>query len=71
VILEIEVPFNGDANISVTNLLGQTVLPTQQLNLISGKNIEVIKVNGLSAGVYFVNIESKNNRITHKLMIQE
>jgi hypothetical protein len=51
--------------------LGQTVLPTQQLNLISGKNIEVIKVNGLSAGVYFVNIESKNNRITHKLMIQE
>ena len=71
VILEIEVPFNGEANISVTNLLGQTVLPTQQLNLISGKNIEIIKVNGLSTGVYFVNIESRNNRISHKLMIQE
>jgi hypothetical protein len=71
VILEIEVPFNGDANISVTNLMGQTVVPTQRLNLNFGKTIDLIMVNGLSAGVYFVNIESRNNRITHKLMIQE
>ncbi len=71
VILEIEVPFSGEAQISISNMLGQNVMPSQQLNLISGKNLEHINIRDLSAGVYFVNIESGKTRISHKLMIQD
>jgi hypothetical protein len=71
VIVEMEVPYNGEASLSITNLLGQEVMPMVQLNLVSGKNIELINVKDLNSGVYFVNINSGTNRISHKLMIQE
>jgi hypothetical protein len=71
VVLEIEVPFNGEAQMSVTNALGQVVMPNQQLNLFSGKNLEHIDIRNLSAGMYFINIENGNNVISHKLMINK
>lgn len=71
VILEVNVPVNTDAQISIFNSLGQNVLPSQNLMLQSGKNLEQINIEALAAGMYIINIETANERISHKLMIQK
>ena len=58
-----------DVVISVVNTLGQSMMGRQNITLLPGTNIESIDMSMLPAGMYFVNIESKQGRITHKLML--
>jgi len=71
VMVEVEVPFEAQVQITISNTLGQMVMPAQQMNVFSGKNIELLNVRDLSAGMYFVNIETGNQVITHKLIVNK
>jgi len=71
VFIEISVGLPTEAQISVSNSLGQNVLSTQTSNLQVGKNIEQINIETLSAGMYIISIETATERISHKLVVQE
>lgn len=63
---------NEDAssvNVTIQNMQGQVVYQNQ----LSGKNnfeVKNISVAGLESGVYFVNVETAQNKITKKLVIK-
>ena len=71
VVVEVNVPFGGDAQLSISNTLGQTLMSKQNLSFVSGLNFQHLDVSSLSAGMYIITIETENQRISHKLMIQE
>ncbi len=71
VVLEIEVAMEMDAQISIFNSLGQNVLPAQNIYLQPGKNMEQINIDALASGMYIVNIETANERVSHKLIVQK
>lgn len=70
VTLEITSTIVGDAQINIYNSIGQEVMPTQNIALVKGTNFEQINTASLSAGLYIVNIKTKNGIISHKLAIQ-
>ncbi|MCP4439769.1 MAG: T9SS type A sorting domain-containing protein [Aureispira sp.] len=69
-ILEIETKTLGQAHVSMTNALGQRVLSRQAIPLHPGFNTEIIDVSNMPSGLYFIDIETNEKRITHKLMVQ-
>lgn len=70
-ILEIAAKDLGQAHISMTNALGQRVLNRQSIALHPGTNTEIIDVSAMPSGLYVIEIETANKRITHKLMVQQ
>ena len=71
VFVEVNVPFGGEAQISIQNTLGQTLMSKQNLSFVSGINMQQLDLSSLTAGMYIVTIETANQRISHKLMIQD
>jgi hypothetical protein len=56
---------NEEAELQVTNMLGQTVLKKSYLDF----GTQNLDVSSLSNGTYFVGIKTKNNTLTRKLII--
>ncbi|MCH2045164.1 MAG: T9SS type A sorting domain-containing protein, partial [Saprospiraceae bacterium] len=71
VVLEINSTSNAIAQVSIYNALGQAVMPAQETMLVSGTNTQLIDVSMLSAGMYIVNIETQEGRISHKLVLND
>jgi hypothetical protein len=62
--------FPLDATLSITNILGQTVLK-QQVKIKDGFNSKTLDVSSLPNGVYFVLLNSTNysKTFTQKIII--
>lgn len=71
VILEVVSSVVGDAQISVLNSIGQEVMPTQIITLDRGTNVQKLSTADLVAGLYVINIKTKNEMFSHKLVIKE
>ena len=71
VMLEIKSAVVGEAQISIYNSIGQDVMPAQTIELAKGDNVQKLNTNALSPGLYIINIETKNGRASHKLVIKE
>lgn len=69
-ILEIAAKDLGQAHVSMSNALGQRVLNRLSISLHPGTNTEIIDVSNIPSGLYIIEIETANERITHKLMVQ-
>jgi hypothetical protein len=72
---EINVLYNLESptsvTITITNYAGQVIQQQQVNNTTAGNNTYRTNVpNGLSAGVYYVTVESANNKATQKLIIR-
>ncbi len=70
-VVEINASANMEATVRIYNQLGQMVMPAQVLPLHIGKNRELFQMTNLPAGMYVVEIQTAQERITHKLMVQE
>ncbi|WP_041329490.1 zinc-dependent metalloprotease [Saprospira grandis] len=68
--IEIEVSQLTEVNIKLTNQLGQQMLPSQSIQIAPGKQVETLYTNDLAPGVYFVQIETAQERISHKVVVQ-
>ncbi len=65
--LTIALPEVKNVNIEVINVLGQIVLSRKEtINQIS---VIPIEINTLTNGVYFVNVNDGNQKVTRKLII--
>ncbi|MGH1335795.1 MAG: zinc-dependent metalloprotease [Aureispira sp.] len=71
VVLEINATKDTEAQISMINSIGQTVMPAQTINVAQGVNVERLSTANLTAGLYIVNVETEGTIISHKLVIQE
>ncbi len=60
---------NEESEIKIFNFLGNEVFK-QDLILIEGNNTIPVTINDLSGGVYFINLQTKTNSATGKLIIQ-
>lgn len=67
--LSIFVEKPGIANYSLTDLTGQEI-ETGILNLTMGENIHRFELEGLSKGIYLINLENGDQTITRKLIIK-
>jgi hypothetical protein len=63
-------PVSGEANISVTNLLGQVVF-TKAADLKSGTNEITLDLSSVPAGIYNVTVECGDSSISKKLTINK
>jgi len=61
---------NADVNITITNMVGQTVMNVTNLNNVNGSQNISVDVRNLNAGVYFVNLNVNNDVKVQKLVIQ-
>jgi hypothetical protein len=59
------VTFNGKGNITIYNMLGQTVYHVENV-----ENEKVIPLNNLNSGVYLVKVQSGNNSVTKKMVVK-
>ncbi|MCH2021650.1 MAG: zinc-dependent metalloprotease [Saprospiraceae bacterium] len=71
IILEVYSSINGDAQVKILNSIGQVVMPSQNILLMKGENINKLNTASLSAGLYIVNLETKSGTISHKLVLKE
>ncbi|MCH2045163.1 MAG: zinc-dependent metalloprotease [Saprospiraceae bacterium] len=71
IVLEINSTTNANAQVSIYNTLGQAVVPTKEVFLTTGTNVQPIDISALSAGMYIVNIETQEGRISHKLILND
>ena len=67
--LELTSTRTGSATITVTNIMGQTVM-AQVENLHAGYNKFNFNVSHLSNGFYLVNVNTPTGKVTQKLIIQ-
>lgn len=70
----VSVPFTignaGDVNVTITNIVGQTVLNTTE-NFSAGEHTLDLGLNNLKAGVYFYTVTSGNFTATKKFTVGE
>ena len=57
----------GDYNLVIVNALGQTVI-TEQVNVSSSKQTEIVNMNKVSKGLYFINLYNASSNYTTKLI---
>ena len=57
----------GDYNLFIVNALGQTVI-TEQVNVSSSKQTEIVNMNKVSKGLYFINLYNASSNYTTKLI---
>ncbi len=67
--LAIDLKNNSDVKISVMNMVGQVVKTSNTKGQIGANNIN-IDLNGLSKGIYLVNVNADNASATKKLIIE-
>ncbi len=68
--LEFENQSANDATVTVINQLGQ-IISTQNLPLVQGSNSLELNTIDLSNGLYTVILETENNRVNRRLIIQK
>lgn len=69
--IEFDTPNNEVAFISVTDLIGRTVEPVQKLESNANHITHIVnKNNSLAKGVYFINIDINQQRVSKKLIIE-
>ncbi len=56
------------SDVTIINSMGQTIDHYKQ-NLRLGINVLEMQLNNLNSGIYFISIESDNQRITEKLIV--
>jgi Secretion system C-terminal sorting domain len=67
--VEINMAQAADAQMSISNSLGQTVMSKRTLSLNQGTNYQTLDLSTLSAGLYIVHIETTNGRVAHRLVL--
>jgi len=60
----------ADVNITVTNMMGQTIYVNTLSNVSGAQNIN-LNANNMANGMYFVNLEVNGNVVTKKLSISK
>jgi hypothetical protein len=68
--LTFEAKEQGDLNISIVDLNGRVVRTINNMQYDGGKNTFTLDIQGLTTGVYVVNIYMANTVNTHKLIIK-
>jgi hypothetical protein len=58
---------SNNINVSLYNILGRKVLST---SLNNNMNTQTISTLGMASGIYVIELESGNDRLTKKLIIQ-
>jgi hypothetical protein len=58
---------SNNINVSLYNILGRKVLDT---SLSNNLNTQTISTLGMASGIYVIELESGNDRLTKKLIIQ-
>jgi hypothetical protein len=58
---------SNNINVSLYNILGTKVLDS---SLSNNMNTQTVSTVGIASGVYVIELESGNNRLTKKLIIQ-
>jgi hypothetical protein len=66
--LEVNTILDTDATIQITNSLGAVVKNLNAADLVNGKM--EIDLGTVSSGVYFVQVVSRGNTATHKVVVQ-
>lgn len=61
----------GDASVTVTNLVGQTVKKLDMGKMNSGNNLITLNVSDLKGGIYFYSVQVNDQNITHKMVVQQ
>jgi hypothetical protein len=51
------------------NVIGQ-IVKSYEINGTAGENVVDLDLNGLTAGIYFVNLQSGNNTVSKKLIVK-
>ncbi len=67
--IAITLPDASNVNITVTNLMGQTVMSINK-NLSAGKNVVNLNVSNLTSGVYFYTVTANNSSVTKKMIVE-
>ena len=68
--LEFENMTENEATIKLINQLGQ-VITVQEVQLSQGKNAVKLNTLELNSGLYIVVLETKNNSVNRRLIIQK
>lgn len=67
--IEFELPAIGNAELTISNMFGQTIFSEVRTDLAAGKHSLNFDTNGLAAGVYFINMTHGNEKVTQKLVV--
>ncbi len=68
--IDINLTKSSKVNLTVTNLVGQTVFTKTYGNLASGNQKLVVNVSNLNSGIYFFTIQAGNERLTKKIIVE-
>lgn len=68
-VLLVDLKNNSLVKMKLINVIGE-VVKTHEINGTAGENVFNLELNGLTPGIYFVNLESGNNTITKKLIVK-
>jgi hypothetical protein len=61
----------GDVTVTLTDLVGQTVKHLDMGRLNSGNNLITLDVSGITGGIYFYSVQVNDQKVTHKMIVQE
>jgi len=61
---------NANVNVSVTNLMGQTVKVLPTMTMQAGTSSVNMNVSDLTSGVYFYTVEAGNKAVTKKMIVK-
>lgn len=70
VYLSLNAPFNDEYSVSISNLLGQTILTNTGV-LNKGKNLVILNLSGFANGLYFISINTGHHSFTQKIVIDK
>ena len=61
----------SDVLVTVTNVLGQTVLQVNNSNMNPGRHVITMDASRMTSGVYFYTVRAGENSVTKKLIVQK
>ncbi len=68
--LELELDYSGEVLVNVMDIQGRLIQPALKLQVNKGIYREQLNTNSLKPGVYMVQVTFKDQRLTHRLIIQ-
>jgi hypothetical protein len=69
VVLLVDLKDQSLVKMKLINVIGQ-VVKSYEINGTAGENVVDLELNGLTAGIYFINLQSGNNTISKKLIVK-
>lgn len=61
----------ADVSVTVTNLIGQTIKYQDMGRMNSGNNLITLDISSLTGGIYFYSVQVKDQKVTHKMVVQK